>query len=408
MSQYQATTENSTCSNCGISGHVFRQCVEPVSSYGVLVFRWISHTGVWSPPVEFCKSSRTATGTSNLIPQVLMIQRKDSLGFMDIMRGKYKLNEPEYICKQIHGMTINERERLLNDDFDKIWNDLWGSDFETSHKYAHNRITSKHKLSELRKGVTNANGDVYTLASLLRREPAIYETPEWGFPKGRRELYETDSQCAYRELNEESGIDETDLWKVHNIAPLVEQFYGSNNINYRHTYYIAQYIGHNTIGFDKLNTDMTREIGNLAWKNLDEGLIILRPENVEKRGILIQLANILRNFTPVIFDVLHGEKTENKELEQQEEYVFTSRSNNAGSRTGRAKYIFNSKYSRSDTRASDYSRGTSNRRAGTNYTSRSNRGHTRASIDDSIPTNSYDTSCSCSAACTCNTTNSKT
>jgi 8-oxo-dGTP pyrophosphatase MutT (NUDIX family) len=334
-----------------------------------------------------------------------MIQRKDSLGFMDIMRGKYKLNEPDYICKQIHGMTVNERQRLLNDDFDKIWNDLWGSDFETSHKYAHNRITSKHKLSELRKGVTNANGDMYTLADLLRREPAIYETPEWGFPKGRRELYETDSQCAFREVEEETGISESDLWKALNVAPLIEQFYGSNNINYRHTYYIAQYIGHDTIGFDKLNTDMTREIGNLAWKSLDEGLVILRPENVEKRGILIQLANILRNFTPVIFDVLHGEKTENKEVEQQEEYVFTSRSNTAGSRTARAKSIFNSKYSRSDTRASEYSR--SRGKAGSNYTSRSNRAHTRPSTDDSIPANSYGTTCTCSTACTCNTTGSK-
>jgi 8-oxo-dGTP pyrophosphatase MutT (NUDIX family) len=152
------------------------------------------------------------------------------------------------------------------------------------------------------------------LASLLRQEPAIYETPEWGFPKGRRELYETDSQCAFRELEEETGIRESDVWRAHNVAPLIEQFYGSNNINYRHVYYIAQYVGHNTVGFDRLNTEMTREVGNLAWKNMDEALMILRPENVEKRGILIQLANILRNFSPVIFDVLHGEKTENKEV----------------------------------------------------------------------------------------------
>ena len=141
MALYQ--NENCMCSNCGKSGHVFRQCVEPVSSYGVLVFRWINRTGVWTPPVEFCKSGRSSTGTSNLIPQVLMIQRRDSLGFMDIMRGKYKLNEPDYICKQIRGMTISERERLVNDDFDKIWNDLWGSDFETTQKYANNKSISK-------------------------------------------------------------------------------------------------------------------------------------------------------------------------------------------------------------------------------------------------------------------------
>lgn len=368
MALYQ--TENCICSNCGKSGHVFRQCVEPVSSYGVLVFRWINRTGIWTPPVDFCKSGSNSSGTSNLIPQVLMIQRKDTLGFMDIMRGKYKLNEPDYIRKQIHGMTISERERLLTDDFDKIWNDLWGSDFETTQKYANNKTISKQKLGELRQGVTNTKGESYSLADLLRQEPAIYETPEWGFPKGRRDLYETDSQCAFRELEEETGINENDLLKIVNLSPFIEQFYGSNNINYRHTYFIAQYVGQTPVSFNKTNVEMTREIGNLAWKNLDEALIILRPENVEKRGILVQLANILRNFYPVIPYTLHGEKTENKEVEQQEEYVFVCRNTKSATRGERRNRTFNT---HNDTRSSTnyFGGGATRERVGTNYTSRS-------------------------------------
>jgi 8-oxo-dGTP pyrophosphatase MutT (NUDIX family) len=312
------------CSNCGQSGHVFRQCIEPVSSYGALVFRWISRTPEWPQQAAFCTDSRHPTGISNLVPQVLMIQRKNTLGFMDIMRGKYKLSEPEYICKQIRGMTTLERNMLLNDDFDKIWNDLWGVDLESSQRYANNRQSSKQKLAELRDGVTNHKGDSYNLKELLRREPVLYETPEWGFPKGRRDLFESDIQCAYRELHEETGIMETDLLKVVNLQPFVEQFYGSNNIHYRHTYYIAQYIGTNNIDFDKNNMEMTREIRNIAWKNLDDALVILRPENLEKKGILIQLANLLRKYSPVLPYNLHGQKlvNENTEKEQQEAYVF--------------------------------------------------------------------------------------
>jgi hypothetical protein len=33
-----------------------------------------------------------------------MIQRKDSLGFMDIMRGKYKVNEPRIYQETAQGV----------------------------------------------------------------------------------------------------------------------------------------------------------------------------------------------------------------------------------------------------------------------------------------------------------------
>jgi 8-oxo-dGTP pyrophosphatase MutT (NUDIX family) len=269
-----------------------------------------------------------------------MIQRKDSLGFMDIMRGKYRVSEPDYIKKQLRGMTERERERLLNDEFDDIWHDLWGADTESSQRYAHDRLISKQKLAELRAGIETSKGEVYSLADLLRQEPSVYKTPEWGFPKGRRDPYESDIDCAFRELYEETGISTDELWKVVNVSPFVEQFYGSNDVHYRHSYYVAQYIGKKDIRFDILNSEMTKEIGNLAWKSLDEAILLLRPENVEKRGILIQLASLLRNFLPIFRDTLVGERiegaNENTGEEQQERYVFSSKSYNvhSGRNTG--------------------------------------------------------------------------
>lgn len=324
MTFYQ-TTHSLNCSNCGESGHTFRICVEPVSSYGVLVFRWVGSEANWSPHTEFCKDG-SSIGHANILPEVLMIQRKDSLGFMDIMRGKYKVTEPEYIKKQIRGMTQSERDKLLTIDFEDIWHQLWGSNTESSQRYAHDRIVSRQKLAELRAGIEAPNGTVYTLADLLRQEPLIYETPEWGFPKGRRDPFETDIQCAFRELEEETSISEEELWKATNVKPFIEQFYGSNNIHYRHSYYLAQYIGERDITFNALNQEMAREIGDLSWKNLDEALILLRAENVEKRGILIQIANLLRNFSPVFRDTIGSKRlisaNENPIEEQQERYVF--------------------------------------------------------------------------------------
>lgn len=362
MTFYQGT-HILNCSNCGSSGHSFRMCIEPVSSYGVLVFRWVGNETNWSPFTEFCKDSLCSTGLLNIVPQILMIQRKDSLGFMDIMRGKYKVNEPEYIKKQIRGMTQVERDKLLTMEFEEIWHQLWGSDTESSQRYAHDRIVSRQKLAELRAGIEGTHGKVYTLADLLRQEPLIYETPEWGFPKGRRDPYETDIQCAFRELQEETSISEDELWKTTNVKPFIEQFYGSNNIHYRHSYYLAQYIGERDITFNALNHDMAREIGNLSWKTLDEALLLLRPENVEKRGILIQLANLLRNFSPIFRNTITAKRmnsdNENQTEEQQERYVFiSSQGNRLDGRVERPRRFFGTRqtYRRvPDIRSSDKS-----------------------------------------------------
>jgi hypothetical protein len=143
---------------------------------------------------------------------------------------------------------------------------------------------------------------------------------------------------------------------------------------------------------------MAREIGNLAWMNLDDALIILRPENVEKRGILIHLANILRNFSPVVPYTLYGEKTENKEVEQQEEYVFVCRNTKPTSRGDRRNRTFNT---HNDTRSSTnyFSGGATRERVGTNYTSRTrkcdcNSGSSTSSTD--TINNTYVTPGSCS------------
>jgi len=331
---YQNKTEH-ICSNCGITGHSFRICTEPVSSYGVLVFRWISRSELWPQPAEFCKDLTNSTGITDLVPQVLMIQRKDSLGFMDIMRGKYKVNEPEYIKKQLKGMTEGEREKLRSMDFEDIWHELWGTDTESTQRYAHDRVNSKQKLAELRAGVQLVSGEKYCLADLLRQESALYTTPEWGFPKGRRDPHESDIKCAFRELEEETSRCEEELLKVINVQPFIEQFYGSNNIHYRHTYYIAQYIGERTISYNALNVEMAREIGNLTWKPLDQAVLLLRPENIEKRGILLQLATLLRNYSPVLrsrlitksLDLAPDSVNENT---NEEQYVFTGESNISG------------------------------------------------------------------------------
>lgn len=327
MAMFHQNKQSQICSNCGGTGHTFRFCHEPVSSYGVLVFRWISNVEKWPQVNEYCSDTTSSSGTRGLIPEVLMIQRKDSLGFMDIMRGKYKVNEPDYIRKQIRGMTADERSKLENMGFDDIWHLLWGSDTESSQRYAHDRVVSKQKLAELRAGIELPTGEKYTLSDLLRQEPLLYNTPEWGFPKGRRDPHESDVQCAFRELEEETSINENELMKVTNVSPFIEQFYGSNGIHYRHSYYLAQYVGQRNVSFNALNSEMAREIGNLAWVNICDAVELLRPENFEKRLILNMLFTLLNKYSPIMRMELHGviKSANENNSEKQQEYVFISR-----------------------------------------------------------------------------------
>jgi hypothetical protein len=53
--------------------------------------------------------------------EVLLIQRRDSLGYVDLLRGKYSIHDAEYIKKQLSGMTDAERTKLAERDFDDLW-----------------------------------------------------------------------------------------------------------------------------------------------------------------------------------------------------------------------------------------------------------------------------------------------
>lgn len=41
--------------------------------------------------------------------------------------------------------------------------------------------------------------------------PSHWTEAEWGLPKGRRNLHETDQQVALREFSEETGISSSDI-----------------------------------------------------------------------------------------------------------------------------------------------------------------------------------------------------
>ena len=85
-----------------------------------------------------------------------------------------------------------------------------------------------------------------------------YKDPEWGFPKGRRNLKERDLQCAVREFEEETDIGRDNIYVLRCIDPLEEDFIGSNKKHYKHIYYIAKLVA--DIGTPSINKYKERTV----------------------------------------------------------------------------------------------------------------------------------------------------
>ena len=263
--------DNHFCNNCGKQGHMFHQCKTPITSFGVIAFRFNRNkTTVKSPDGSY---------------EYLMIRRKDTLGYIDFMRGKYSLNNPSYILNMMKQMTMDEKLKILEHSFDELWADLWGCDIATN-QYKNEELVSKEKFNHLNKGIVIKN-QVISLQSLID-ESAKYYTwiePEWGFPKGRRNYKEKDYECALREFSEETGYAPSTLKNVHNILPFEEIFMGSNYKTYKHKYYLMY-----MPDILPLPTDYEKaEVSGISWKTYDECCESIRVYNLEKIHIITNI-----------------------------------------------------------------------------------------------------------------------
>ena len=250
MKNYKSYHTSQFCNNCGKFGHIFQNCKKPIISSGLITFK-----------------------KENNVYKYLMICRKDSLGFVDFMRGKYNLNNVTHIGNLIDEMTLNEKKNVIEKSFEELWKYLWG-DFIGS-QYKTEEKNSKDKFNKLKLGYL----DNISLEQLISNSTTSWVEPEWGFPKGRREKDESDLRCAIREYIEETGHLTSDFSVVQNIIPYEEIFTGSNYKSYKHKYYLA-YIKNKNVND---NNYQTSEVSKIKWCSLDECLHLIRPYSKEKK-----------------------------------------------------------------------------------------------------------------------------
>ena len=220
-----------------------------------------------------------------------MICRKDTLGFIDFLRGKYSVYNKEYILNMVKQMTDDEKERLNALEFDELWKSIWGSE-DLSSQYKMEEIISREKYNSLKQGVLNKT-DFYTLSDIIEESNthARWTEPEWGFPKGRRNYQEKDIECAFREFQEETGLNKIHF--IDNLLPYEEIFTGSNYKSYKHKYFLGYMNNEDTLitgNYEK------SEVSKMSWKTYEECIDTIRPYNLEKKKTLFNIHHTLINY----------------------------------------------------------------------------------------------------------------
>ena len=296
--------KNNICNNCGKQGHLFHQCKLPITSYGIILFR-----------------------TSDKGTQYLMIRRKDSFGYIDFLRGKYIQHNVEHLQIIFNEMSLPEKEMIKTNHFGTLWKQMWG-DTHIGSQYKSEEMLSQKKFDALKAGIVikGNNEDVdsnqflhpYTevgdsdvdiqkneivsLETLITNSTTAWKETEWEFPKGRRNYQEKDLDCALREFEEETGFSKKQIKVVENLMPFEEIFIGSNHKSYKHKYFLACATNTTTNTNTNTNTNslynfQKTEVSKIEWKTLEECLESIRPYNLEKKQLIININKVLQEYS---------------------------------------------------------------------------------------------------------------
>ncbi len=292
--------KNIYCVNCGEKGHVVKECEGPITSFGIIAFKVVKSQNEEQQDTNNCLKNIIKTSinkykqkpeyinlykNTNTYPKIkfLMIQRKDTMGFTDFVRGKYPDKEEDankILPIFLNEMTYEEKSRLLNDSFDDIWFNLWVNHESKIFKSEYDSAHKKFQKHNIRKLVDNSK--------------MSFDYTELGFPKGRRNMKESNIGCAEREFYEETGYNKTHYDFIKEYPTIVEEFVGTNGVTYKHIYYLVKMKDDiPPPRIDYKNKIQIGEVQNIGWVSFEECMSIIRPYDVAKKTVITNVYNDL-------------------------------------------------------------------------------------------------------------------
>jgi len=292
------------CTNCGKVGHKYKGCPMPITSYGIITMnikdkklceilknKYI-HKGLvydFNDNIAIDKYNKTInkvyteTELQSLVDnvEILLICRRNSVGYIELIRGRYDINDQEYVNYLFKQMTDKEIKMIKENksNFEYLWCDLWNETLETT-KFKKDYVIAKERFNEL-----------YELNFFDKNFNNEYNEPEWGFPKGRRNNNEKNLQCALREFNEETSLTKDDILILNKLYPFNEVFTGTDGVIYKHVYFIA--LKEKETEIEKNN--LSYEIGDIKWSKFNDVMNLIRPYHNERKKIVNELIQFLAN-----------------------------------------------------------------------------------------------------------------
>jgi 8-oxo-dGTP pyrophosphatase MutT (NUDIX family) len=328
------------CINCGKLGHVSKQCLCSIISIGIICIKLSIEELDINTIISFIKKKQNnyifnlseiahlkkiknklnthfKDKTYDDLFDFLLIQRKNSLNYVEFIRGKYDINNLDYLKTTINFLTKQEKEDIKKYDFDILWKKLWNNDNNDNdnndkyisldskesiemenlkiRKFPNEFIESKKKFNLLKNGfyIKKNEINIYISLDILINDSILsFDKPEWGFPKGRRNIKEKNIECAKREFEEETNLNEN-YYNILNLTPVEENYTSINCLKYKHIYYIGQIINSNTVNHELFingeNEFQKMEIGDIKWFKFNEAFNVIRDYYISKKMILFNL-----------------------------------------------------------------------------------------------------------------------
>ena len=261
------------CNNCGNFGHLYKSCRHPILSYGILLYHKKQDEEL----------------------KIVMVERKDSLAYIEFLRGKYSsVNDIQYISLLFSRLSNNEKIKLVENDFDTLWEQLWIHTETINPRIKKEYTKSKENFDLLKKGII-VDGVKINLQILIDNIKTKYENNEWEIPKGRRKNLENNKECAVREFYEETNIKNDQYILYNNTIPLTEEYTGINGVRYKHVYYLAEIKDMCDLYIDKKNKDQYTEVKTIQWLTEKQCYDKIREYDTNKRKIIENTFNFLKS-----------------------------------------------------------------------------------------------------------------
>jgi 8-oxo-dGTP pyrophosphatase MutT (NUDIX family) len=210
-------------------------------------------------------------------------------------------------------ITLEEKERLINRNYEYLRNVLWLSNVSPSN-YKNEDILAQKKFDiinynyekrfDLSIPPVKEEQNIFCklerpmeniLKNLILNSKTNFIDQEWEFPKGRKNENEKDIDCAFREFEEETGFSRENIKILNNVIPYEEIFIGSNYKSYKHRYFIG-FMNDENHQLNNLNNYQKMEVSKIEWKTIDECLKSIRPNTIEKKNLIINVNKLLTTY----------------------------------------------------------------------------------------------------------------